>query len=482
MNVVFIASEANPLAKTGGLADVAGALPQALLNQNHTLTVIMPYYRPQVDAASLSIKRTSQAIAIWADGIKRVCPIHETKINGVRFLLVEQDDLYQRDGLYGPSGGAYHDNLLRFVLFNRVALELAAQFDLDVDIMHCHDWQTGMVPLLLQSQYRHLPRLFFTKTVFTIHNLAYQGIFPPEWMARLGIPSNHFHADGIEFYGQLNCMKAGIMMSDAITTVSETYAQEILTPEYGCGLNGYLSQFKSKLSGIVNGIDTNDWNPEKDTLIPAKFHSRNITGKAICKQALQMSCGLSPSTKTPLLTLISRLAEQKGIDLILANIERWMQCGYQLAVLGSGDIEMEQAFASLAQTHPKQMYFSNGFNEPLAHKIYAGGDMFLMPSRFEPCGLGQLIAMRYGNVPIVRATGGLCDTVTNYMTSKADATGFHFSDLTPQSLSNAVDQATKLYQQPRIWARIRKNALNKDSSWDQSAKLYSQLYSELERK
>ncbi|MDX8398935.1 MAG: glycosyltransferase [Gallionellaceae bacterium] len=276
-------------------------------------------------------------------------------------------------------------------------------------------------------------------------------------------------------------MKAGIIMSDAITTVSETYAKEILSPEYGCGLNGYLSQFKNKLNGIVNGIDTNYWNPKEDSHIPATFYSGKIAGKAACKQALQIACGLSPSTKKPLLTLISRLAEQKGIDLILANIERWMQCGYQLAVLGSGDPEMEQAFASFAQTYPRQMYFSNDFNEPLAHKIYAGGDMFLMPSLFEPCGLGQLIAMRYGNIPIVRSTGGLCDTVIDYMASKAQATGLHFSDLTPQSLANAVDQATRLYQQPRIWARIRNKAMNRDSSWDNSAKLYAKLYSELER-
>ena len=479
MNVFFIASEASPLAKTGGLADVIGALPQALHAYKHKLTVIMPYYRQIIDATDVNITPIKKSISIWADGINRNCPIHQLHLAGVTFLLVEQDDLYNRKGLYGTTDSEYEDNFLRFVLFNRVALELAAQSSENVDILHCHDWQTGLIPLLLRSQYGHFPKLGQTKTVFTIHNLAYQGIFPAEWMRRMGIPTQHFHHDGFEFYGQINCMKAGIMMADAITTVSETYAKEILTPEYGCHLDGFLIRHQSKLSGIVNGIDINVWDPANDPLIPHTFSTKNIAGKKKCKLALQAFCGFPLSESTPLLTLISRLAEQKGIGLLLPNIEAWMNRGMQLVILGSGDPDIEKSLKKFATKYPDNLFFMSDFNEPLAHKIYAGGDIFLMPSLFEPCGLGQLIAMRYGNVPVVRSTGGLCDTVTDYNVSKKQATGVHFSNATAKALNDAVNETITLFQKPAVWSRIRNNALRRDSSWDRSSLLYARLYTDL---
>ncbi|MDQ6969836.1 MAG: glycogen synthase GlgA [Mariprofundus sp.] len=479
LNIVFIASEASPLAKTGGLADVAGSLPHALQHLGHKVTVIMPFYRHHIAASGIASKELGINIEMWADGIQRHCPLHEASVDGLSFILVEQDDFYDREGIYGPPGGAYEDNLLRYLLFNRVALEAAAQLETAVDILHCHDWQTGMIPLLLKTQYQHHPSIADAQCVFTIHNLAYQGNFPADWIHRLGIPSHHFHPGGFEFHQQINCMKAGIASAQAITTVSPSYAEEILTPEYGCELQGFLHDHSHKLSGIVNGLDINDWDPSTDSAIAAHFGPGNTAGKKKCKQALQESCGLIVSADTPLLVLISRLADQKGIDLLLANAAQWIERGYQLVVLGSGDVHNEHELHQLAKTNPQQMYFYRGFNETLARQIYAGGDIFLMPSRFEPCGLGQLMAMRYGTVPVVRATGGLKDTVTDYATHKTKATGVHFDDATPEAFDIALEQAIALYRNKTVWSRLRSNALKRDSSWEASAADYVSLYEQL---
>ena len=259
LNIVFIASEAIPLAKTGGLADVAGSLPRALQRLGHTLTVILPFYRRHLAASNIETAPMHQTIEIWADGIQRLCPLHQAEVDGLRFILIEQDNLYDREGLYGPGGSAYDDNLLRFLLFDRVALEAAALLEHPVDILHCHDWQTGMIPLLLKTQYQHHPAIAAAKTVYTIHNLAYQGIFDADWIHRLGIPSHHFNQEGYEFHGLINCMKAAIESAHAITTVSPTYAEEIMTAEYGCGLEGFLHNHSNRLSGIVNGLAVEDW-------------------------------------------------------------------------------------------------------------------------------------------------------------------------------------------------------------------------------
>ncbi|MDX8404216.1 MAG: glycogen synthase GlgA [Mariprofundaceae bacterium] len=479
LNIAFIASEASPLAKTGGLADVAGSLPHALKKLKHQVTVILPFYRHHLASAGIKTRPMKVKVEMWADGIQHLCPLHKAKVDGLDFILVEQDDLYARDELYGPPGGAYEDNLLRYLLFDRVALEAIAKFRKKVDIIHCHDWQTGMIPLLLKTQYRYHTKIAHAKTVYTINNLAYQGNFPADWIHRLGIPSHHFHPSGFEFHGQINCMKAAIDSADSITTVSPSYADEILTPEYGCELEGFLGLHAGKLTGIVNGLNIDEWNPLTDSAIEANYGPGKIAGKKKCKQALQKHCGFKVSAEIPLLTLISRLAEQKGIDLMIANIESWMKRGYQLAILGSGDPENENTLQKLAKKYPAQLYFFRGFNESLARQIYAGGDMFLMPSRFEPCGLGQLMAMRYGTVPVVRATGGLRDTVTDYSTSKSKATGVHFSEATPKAFDIALEQTISLYRTPRTWSRMRSNALKRDSSWDASAQTYEQLYEAL---
>jgi starch synthase len=479
LNIVFIASEAAPLAKTGGLADVTGSLPHALKKLKHQVTVILPFYRLHLAKAGIKTRATGRVIEMWADGVQRHCPLHRAKVDGIDFILIEQDDLYARDELYGPPGGAYEDNLLRFLLFDRVALEAAAGLGKKVDIIHCHDWQTGMVPLLLKTQYQHHANIAHAKTVYTIHNLAYQGNFPADWIHRLGIPSHHFHPAGFEFHGQINCMKAALESADSITTVSPSYAEEILTIEYGCELEGFLQAHAFKLSGIVNGLNIDAWNPATDGFIEASYGPGKLTGKKKCKKALQKHCGFEAAANTPLLTLISRLAEQKGIDLILANLEKWIGRGYQISILGSGDPGNEQTLQQLAEKFPEQLYFFRGFNEALARQIYAGGDIFLMPSRFEPCGLGQLMAMRYGTVPVVRATGGLKDTVTDYAVSKTRATGFHFIAATPKAFDVALEDALAAYKVPRTWTRIRSNALKRDSSWDASAAQYLKLYKAL---
>lgn len=478
LNIVFMASEASPLAKTGGLADVAGALPQALQALGHKVTVIMPFYRRILLQNGIETKPLPQQVEVMIDGVHRCCPLHQASIRGLKFILVEQNDLFDRDALYGPPGGAYEDNLLRYVLFNRVALEAAADMR-KVDIIHCHDWQTGLVPLLLKTQYQHHPAIAGAKTVFTIHNLAYQGVFPADGLSRFAIPSHHFHPDGFEFFGQINCMKAGILMADAVTTVSNTYAQEILTAEYGCQIEGFLAHHVDKLSGIVNGLDVENWDPETDPEITRHYSFGRLAGKRSCKQALQEACELQVQADAPLLATISRLADQKGLDLAIEVIPRWLARGYQVVVLGSGDPWLEQQLQTLADAHPEQMHFFRGFNESLARQIYAGSDMFIMPSRFEPCGLGQLMAMRYGSVPVVRATGGLKDTVTDYQLDAKQATGFHFTHADSESLDAAVETAVGVYRQESTWSRMVSRAMRRDSSWQASAQAYIELYNRL---
>ncbi|MDX8392521.1 MAG: glycogen synthase GlgA [Mariprofundaceae bacterium] len=479
MNIVFIASEAAPLAKTGGLADVAGALPQALLRLGHNVTVILPFYRKHIASAGIKVKPLKQSVPLWMDGVNYNASLHETTVDGLRFLLVEHHDFFDREGLYGPPGGAYEDNFPRYLFFCRAALEAASLLENPVDVFHCHDWQTGFVPLLLKTQYQHQPNIADAKTVFTIHNLAYQGVFPSFWLHRLGLPVDDYHTGGYEFYSQINCMKAGIAAADHISTVSQTYAEEILTPEYGCHLEGFLGNHADKLSGIVNGLDVENWDPSTDTAITSNFQAGKMQGKAACKAALRNETGLADNPDAPLLTMISRLAEQKGVDLLLDCIPKWLQQGYQLAILGSGEPAWEAMLHGLADSHPKQMHFFAGFNEKLARQIYASGDVFLMPSRFEPCGLGQLMAMRYANIPVVRTTGGLKDTVTDYAQDKKNATGFAFADATPAAFGEAVDAAVATWKRPTTWKHIMGNAVRRDSSWDTSATAYAELYQTL---
>jgi len=481
MHIIFVASEAAPLAKTGGLADVVGSLPGEMIKMGHEVRVIMPYYRRQIDGRSIPIRHLAD-MRVWMDGAERLVPLHEAEINGLSFLLVEQDELYDRPHLYGPPGGEFPDNPLRFGLLCRATLAAAIDVIGPVDVFHCHDWQAGLLPLLLNEQYRHFPALAKTATVLTIHNLAYQGVFGADWIGRLGLPSHFFHPDGIEFHGYINCMKAGILAADGITTVSPHYAEEILTPEYGCQLEGFLASQAHKLSGIVNGLDTSQWDPITDKALAAPFQAGKMAGKAACKAILQQRLKLEADANAPLLAVISRLAEQKGVDLLTNNISGWMDAGHQLAVLGTGAPYFEKALHELADKYAGRFAFHAGFDESLARQIYAGSDMFLMPSRFEPCGLGQLIAMRYGSIPVVRATGGLYDTVADYGASPSAATGFSFESATPEALAACVASATDIFVNKKpTWKRLQGRAMRRDSSWHASATRYAELYEELAR-
>lgn len=477
MRIIFVASEAAPLAKTGGLADVVGSLPHSLKRLGHHVEVILPYYRHHM--ADIKVEPLHQSITLLIDGGYRRIPLHEASIAGLRFILLEQDDLFAREGIYGPAGGEYADNLLRYTLLCRAALEVGCLEKETIDLFHCHDWQTGLLPLLLNEQYRDRLRLSATRCIFTIHNLAYQGVFPASWLGRLGLPMNAFHPGGMEFYGQINCMKAGIMAADRITTVSPSYAREILTPQYGCHLEGFLRDHASKLTGIVNGLNMEEWNPATDPMIPHRFQAGNIGGKHACKRILQRELGFPEDRKTPLLAMVSRLAGQKGVDLVIENIPAWLDLGCQLAIVGSGEPSFEKHMHEMAMAHPDQMSFYAGFHEQLARRIYAGSDIFLMPSRFEPCGLSQLIAMRYGSVPVVRATGGLKDTVVDYGHRPDTGTGFSFLEDAALPFYKSTQMAIDTFRRPRVWARIRARGMRRDSSWDKSAKLYTDLYADV---
>lgn len=478
-NIMFVASEAAPLAKTGGLADVAGSLPHALRRLGRKVTVVLPYYRQHVVASGVRVKPFKHSLNIGIDGTQLALPLFEADVAGVRFILVDQPSLYDRPYLYGPPGGAYEDNPLRYILLVRAALEIGCLLEGGVEIFHCHDWQAAMLPLLLRHQYHGRPEIAGARTVFTIHNLAYQGLCDPAWMHRLGIPTLAYHAEGMEFYGQVNFMKAGIAAADAITTVSPSYAEEILTPAYGCQLDGFLRNNRHKLVGIVNGIDTDAWNPATDGMIATPFAPGKLQGKRLCKEDLQRHLGFPVDTGVPLLATVSRLAEQKGIDLLLSALPSWMEEGYQMVVLGSGEPAYESMLRKLAEVHGKCLHLHAGFNEALARKIYAGADIFLMPSRFEPCGLGQMIAMRYGTVPVVRATGGLKDTVIDYSTAPGRGTGFCFVEAKAGELKRGVDRAIAQYRRPQVWRRIQGRAMRRDSSWEASARQYMGLYDTL---
>ncbi len=475
-NVLFVASEVAPLIKTGGLADVAGSLPAALKAQKQDIRVVMPAYRAAL-ANALPLSIVSLNIAGVPEGTRLL----EGRLPGtsVKLYLVDIPDLFDRDG--GPyvdaAGHDWADNPERFAAFSRTACAIAldqAGLDWRADIVHCNDWQSGLVPALLS---RHADR---PATVFTIHNLAYQGHFGSYMLHQLGLPQDLWHMGGLEFHGGLSFMKGGIAYSDALSTVSPTYAQEIQTAAYGYGFEGLLGHRRERLRGILNGVDYTQWSPDKDPHLSAPYSAKDLSGKAANKAALQQHFGLAQEADTPLIGLVGRLAEQKGIDLLLANIERIKSLGAQLVVLGSGDKYSQTALSQAAATAPGQIGVHIGFNEGLAHRIEAGVDMFLMPSRFEPCGLNQIYSLKYGTVPIVRYTGGLADTVVDANEANLaakTATGFHFGDATAAELTHAIERAVGMYRDHNdLWQQLIRTGMKQDFSWRNSAKQYLELY------
>jgi starch synthase len=474
MEILFVASEVAPWSKTGGLGDVAAALPRALAARGHAVVVVSPRYFT-VDVRQPGFEPLHRAVSVR--GVPTTLWRHEA--GGVVHLFVENDRAYaSRRGLYGDTHGDYGDNAERFAFLARAALAAPAALGLRPRIVHLNDWQTGLAPFLLRHEHQGDPSLARTRTVFTIHNLAYQGIFPKHAVTALGLPWSVFHYQAMEFHDHLSFMKAGLGFADALTTVSPTYAREILTPEVGAALDAVLRHRAGDLTGILNGIDVAEWDPARDPHLEAHYSAEDLTGKAACKAALQRELKLPVRSDVPVIGMVGRLAEQKGIDLVAVVLARLGARDVQLVVLGSGQRSLESVFVRASRDHPERVAARIGFDEGLAHRIEAGADLFLMPSRFEPCGLNQMYSLRYGTVPVVRAVGGLEDTVEDH-DGKDRGTGFKFRDYHPSALWGALGRALDAYRNRAAWQGIMRRGMAQDFSWDRSAAEYEALYRRL---
>ena len=483
MKILFAASEAIPFAKTGGLADVCGALPIALSQLGHDTMLVMPAYR-SVYESGLPVVETDFRFDIPVGN--KVIPGRLLKSHlphsDVPVYLVEQPDYFDRDGLYSDGHEDFRDNCQRYVFFCRAVMEAIRLLDLRIDVLHANDWQTGLIPAYLNIEYGTVRGLENTVSVMTIHNMAYQGCFWHWDMLLTGLDWKYFNWREMEYYGDLNLLKTGIVFADAITTVSPRYAHEICESPLGCGLDGVLKQREDRLTGIINGIDYGTWDPATDPHLSQNYSVDDWqAGKAACKAALQASVGLPQVPDVPLIGIISRLVDQKGIDLVRELIDSWLSSSRaQWVVLGAGEERYEQLFEQLAGEYPNQLAARIGFDENLAHVIEAGADMFLMPSRFEPCGLNQLYSLHYGTIPIVHTVGGLADTVTdtNEETLRAKtATGFRFDSYSAQDLGTALNRACEMYRtQPELWKQLATTGMKLDLSWKASARKYETLY------
>ena len=487
MKILLATSEAVPFAKTGGLADVSGALPIALASLGEETTVIMPAYR-QVFQAGLPIEHTGVTfeIPIGTKTVKGAFLRSHLPGSRVPVIFVQQDQYFDREQLYTDDGKDYRDNCERFTFFSRAVLEAIRLLDLQVDVLHCNDWQTGLIPAYHKVEYRAVPGYENLKTLLTIHNLAFQGTFWHWDMLLTGLDWKYFNWHQMEFFGNLNLLKTGLAFADAIGTVSPRYAEEIQAAEFGCGLEGVLTQRKNSLTGILNGVDYAHWDPQTDAHLPKNYGPLDVAvGKAACKAALQAELGLPVDPKMPLVGFVGRLTDQKGVDLIAGMIQEWVQSfDVQWAILGSGEPKYHEQFAFLAERNNKKVASRFEFSEPLAHRIEAGADAFLMPSRFEPCGLSQMYSLKYGTVPIVRATGGLADTITDVSDEtlhNGTANGFTFAEPTVRALSEAMKRACAAMAQPDVWNKIIANGMKQDWSWTRSAKQYVALYQSLAR-
>jgi starch synthase len=480
LSVLMITPEAAPFARSGGLGDVAGALPAALQSLGLQTSVILPYYRcirksgieAPVVARGLSIPLGSGTLEALVR--KTVTP------DGVEVYFLEREDLYDRPNLYNSAAGDYYDNLERFCFFCHGALKAAVELDLHPDVIHCHDWQASPAAPLLAGPYRNNPGLNKSRCVFTIHNIGYQGTFPADRFPVTGLSKKtFFHIEGLEYWGGVNLMKGGILYSDIVTTVSPSYALEIQTPQFGMGLEGVLQRRSDSLTGILNGVDYRTWNPAVDPLIPANYSDSDIDGKIECKRRLMASIGLESSLSRPVIGIVSRLDRQKGLDLVAEAAGSLIRLDTALVILGTGDREIQHRLERAAVELPGRMSFTVGFDDELAHRIIAGSDILLVPSLYEPCGLTQIYAMKYGTVPVVRAVGGLEDTIMDVADFPGRGNGFKFKQHNPLSLVNAVRRAVEVFEQPRKWRKIVAAGMALDFSWNKSAEQYLALYREI---
>jgi len=477
MGVLMVASEISPWAKTGGLADVVGAMPEALADLGHDVTVVVPRYRGVTVPRAIAMTRAVRLGTVAEDVTFHTATFASNR----RVVFVECPKFFDRDGIYGQGGRDYGDNADRFGLLAAAALDYAEgrAGGLPIDVVHSHDWQGGLAPALLRSMASRWPRLAKAGRVFTIHNMAYQGLFPREIVPRLGLPWSAFTMDRGEFWGKFSFLKAGIVDSDYVTTVSPTYRQETLTAAAGAGMEGVLATRARRYIGILNGIDVAEWDPRTDRHLPAHYDASNLAGKAACKRVLLERFGLSlgdDALARPLIGMVSRLVPQKGLDLIQAAAEELLATDATWIFVGTGERRFERMLETLASRFPARVGVHVGFDEALAHLVEAGSDMFLMPSLFEPCGLNQMYSLRYGTVPIVNAVGGLEDTIQPHTSRARHANGFKFHEPTPEALVRAVKQAVRLFRQPDVWRHLMRSGMAADHSWRNSAKEYVKVY------
>ncbi len=467
LKILFLAAECAPFFKVGGLADVVGSLPQALHEVGHDVRVIMPRYRP-IDGAQYGLRRMEDFVNVPTLDMDRVSEVQVSDANGLPTYFVWDERFFGRDSVYGQP-----DEALAFVFFCRAALEFVRSMDWRPDVIHCHDWHTGAALMMLELN--HDQRLNSIVRVFTIHNLVYQGVTGDAIFRFAGFENHIEHVQG-EQPGTANWMARGIAHADMINTVSPTYAAEILAPDYGAGLDGLLRSRTGRVTGILNGIDRSEWNPATDAALTSKFDATSLKRRSANKKVVQATLGLKVNGRVPLIGLVTRLVEQKGVDILIEAAERLLERNVQLAILGSGDDRYQTAIDQLRDRYPNQVGLEHGFNDHLARLIYGGSDMFMMPSRYEPCGLGQMIAMRYGSLPIVRATGGLKDTVLDAGRYPKRGTGFSFGPYSPEGLIGAVDRALNVFAIKERWIKIQQRAMAADFSWQSSAEQYVELY------
>jgi starch synthase len=476
MRILLASSEVYPYSKTGGLADAVGALGKALAKAGHQVGIVTPLYRgirerfPKIQKADWRFDLPLGARRVGAE----LWTLEATE--RMTLYFIHQPAYFDRAGLYGDNGADYGDNAERFIFFDKCVVNLTRYLPWRPEVLHVHDWHTGLVPMLVSHQVRSDAWSQPPRLCLTIHNLAYQGCFPRNHFALTNLPGNLFAPDTAEFYGQLNCLKAGIASAEVITTVSPRYAREITTQELGAGLDGLLRKRQNALVGILNGVDYEEWNTSANPHLAASYSGANLAGKLECKRALQAEFGLAINPKVPIFGCVTRLADQKGIDLMLGALEEMLTAEMQFVLLGSGAPECEKEFQALAQRFPSQVGIRLGYDQALAHRIEAGSDFYLMPSRFEPCGLNQMYSLRYGTVPIVRRTGGLDDTVVDAVENPTGANGIKFSDCSAHALARAMRKALALFQEPELLTRYRRNGMAAEFSWDQVVKQYLAVY------
>jgi starch synthase len=474
MHIVFVASECVPYSKTGGLADVVGALPRALASLGHQVSVYVPRYRQTKLAAPETVVRS---ITVPFDDQYRFASVVTAENgSGVRFFFVDYPHYFDRDGLYGTSAGDYPDNAERFALFSRAVLEASKILGVP-DVFHCHDWQSALLPVMLRTLYDEDPAFREVATVFTIHNMGYQGLFPSDILPLLMLPWDLLTISKMEFFGQVNFLKGALVFSDFVSTVSKKYSQEIQTTEYGFGLEGVLRSRAATVTGILNGVDYEEWSPQTDKFTVAKYSPQDLSGKVACKQDLLNAFGVTEADlKLPVIGIVSRFAAQKGFDLIAQIMDRLAREEMIVVALGAGDKPYEEMFQRLNKQFPNKIAVKVAYDNAIAHKIEAGADMFLMPSRYEPCGLNQIYSLKYGTVPIVRATGGLDDTIEPWDARTGKGTGFKFTEYTGEALLATVKQALLAYRDQSSWQTLMRNGMGRDFSWGASAREYGKVY------